>query len=195
MPDQTTKEPIMPKTKTKSKAKPSPKAKREALATNDADLLKQALALREDGLTLQQIATKLKVTTNKVGFLFLCDSIRPKDRIKGTPEEVAAAIVHQRDVEHHSWAMLMARTGFSQGKVKKIYAETTGKSANQGYSVVSSRKPKAEGKLKTATKPKAKANLKPKAAKAEAKAAEPKAKAKTRTRKRKAGKTANPSKG
>lgn len=158
----------MPKTKTKSQTK----AKREALATNDADLLKQALLLRDAGLTLQQMATKLKVTTNKVGFLFLCDSVRPKDRIKGTDEEIAAAIVHQRDVEHHSWAMLMARTGFSQGKVKKIYSETTGKSANQGYSVVSSRKPKVEAKAEPAA---------------------PKTKA--RTRKRKAGATVNPSKG
>lgn len=133
------------KTKTRSKTRPKAKSKTESRPVgrpklhDDAALTDKIVTLEGKGLKLGEIAEKLNITTNKVQMLRLIRDLRPKDRIKGTEEEVAAAIAEARDVRNEAWAVIIARTGMSMGKVKRLYTAHTGNVANQGYSVVSRR--------------------------------------------------------
>lgn len=157
-------------------------ARREAWT----DFMEQVAAFREDGLGTGAIAEELGTTTNKVQMAMLHADVKKADRIKDhDPERIAAA----RDEDKCGWAEVAARCGdTSIGRVKSVYAEHTGREANQGYSVVSSRNPeKAAPKAKATASKKGSASEKTAAAKAKRKAVQ-------KGRKAKSG-SGNPSKG
>lgn len=157
-------------------------ARREAWA----DFMEQVAAFREDGLGTGAIAEELGTTTNKVQMAMLHADVKKANRIK---DHDADAIVAARDEDKCGWAEVAARCGdTSIGRVKTIYAEHSGRDANQGYSVVSSRNPDKAA-------PKAKAKASTKGTKSEkATAAKTTRKAVQKGRKAKTG-SANPSKG
>lgn len=103
------------------------------------ELGKQVDALIKEGLAWNEIALQLGVDAGTARFAHDVFKVKPKDRITGTDAEIAKAIVAARDDENQAWGKIMARSGLGMGKVKAIYQEASGNSANQGYKVVQRR--------------------------------------------------------
>lgn len=119
------------KAKPASKAAPKESAgKRAAAKDRDIDLTERVLELRSQDKTWDEIADKLKITPGKAQFLKMCSDVKPKDRIKGTDDEIAAGIVAARNDDEQSWGRIAARAGLPEGKVKKLYESASGKSSS-----------------------------------------------------------------
>ena len=175
----TAKKTAAPKKTVKKDDGPSRAEKREALLAQVMDLVDG------DGLSFDEAAKQLKVNRSTVIDLHVIGSVKPKDRIKGSEEEVAAEIVRQRDEENVAWHVIAARAGVTKTRARAIYEETSGSDSRQGMAVMTRR---AEAKAATAPSSKG--------AKSGTKTAAAKAKKSAKTKSRKAAKgTANPSKG
>ena len=182
------------KTTTKTKAKATkPKSAAKKAAPKKADgptraekrqaLLENVMSLVDgDGLSFDEAAKKLGVNRSTVIDLHVIGSVKPKDRIKGSEEEVAAEIVRQRDEENVAWHVISARAGITKTQARAIYEETSGSDSRQGMAVMT-RRAEAKAPAKTADSKKAKT--------AASKAKKEKA---TNARKKQKG-TGNPSKG
>lgn len=132
-------------TKTRKKGKAGAKAsangkanKRQAAAKRDAELTTKVVEMRQKDKKWSEIGKALSITPGKAQFLAMVAAVKPKDRIKGTDAEVAKSIVAARDKDKQSWGQIAARAGIAEGRVKKIYEETSGKSAS-GSNVASLR--------------------------------------------------------
>lgn len=164
-----------------TKTKAAPKAAKVERGTR-AEVHERRLAtgarvaeLREEGANWTDICEELSIDGGTARFALQCFQVRPKDRIKGDDESIAAGIVAARDEQLCGWGEIMARSGLGMGTVKRIYTDATGNEANQGHHVAQARaEAKAPAKEK-ATNPakakatKAKAELKAKAVKGKAK--------------------------
>lgn len=140
----------MPKGKGKSKAKGRGKH-------DDAALTTKVLALRAKDKKWSEIGEQLGITPGKAQFLVMCSEVKPKDKIKFTSdEELGEKVVAARDEELLSWGLIAARSGVSEGKIKRLYEEAGGKgpqnvaSARAGDGEATPRKAKGKGKAKAA---------------------------------------------
>lgn len=150
-------------------------------------LMPQVVELRDEGeLGWEELASQLGIDPGLARLLYMTAKVKPKDRIKGDEDEVAAGIVEARDELQQAWGLIAARARLPESKVRRIYKETTGNSDQQGYKVVQER-----AAAKAATKSPKKA-AKSKAEKTATNKA--KKKAVTKNRKSKTG-SGNPSKG
>jgi hypothetical protein len=179
------------KKKATSKKAPAPaKAKKDKSGESREERKARLTAalvelINDEGKTINSAADALGIDPATANWLYTVASVKPKDRIKGSDEEVAARIVELRDVENTPWHHIAARAGLSISKTKAIYTETTGEDANQGHIAAQRRAA-------------ARAEAEPKKVKAKTGStkATSKDKAKNVTKSRKAKKgTANPSKG
>lgn len=98
---------------------------RDAQAAKDKALTVQVLAKRNADLKYAEIASDLGITVGKAIFLYECANVAPKDKIK-VDENVGAKIVAVR-AQGVSWGLIAARSGLPEGKVKKIWSDTTNK--------------------------------------------------------------------
>ncbi len=134
------------KTKKKSSTKKKAVAKKAAATTESSRtrhdreaLMPQVVELRDSGLGWEKIASELGIDPGLARLLWMTATVKPKDRIKGDEDEVAAGIVEARDEDKNSWGLIAARARLPESKVRKIYEETTGESHQQGYKVVQER--------------------------------------------------------
>lgn len=173
-------------------AKPAKKVAKAAAETTRARhdreaLMPEIVELRDAGHGWEKIAKDVGVDPGLARLLYMTAKVKPKDRIKGDDETVAAGIVAARQEDHNSWGLIAARTRLPESKVRGIYRETTGLSDKEGYAAVQARvaaKPAAAKTTKSA-----------KAAKVAKTATAKSKKASTnKARKAKTG-SANPSKG
>lgn len=145
---------------------PKGKGKAKGRANKDEALTKKVLALRAKDKKWSDIADQLGITPGKAQFLVMVSEVRPKDRIKfSDDEELADAVVTARDDDLLSWGLIAARSGVSEGKIKRLYEEAGGKGPQN---VASARKgddePKPKGKGKKGRKGKGKASAREKVA-------------------------------
>ena len=102
------------------------KTKTAKIAAADPDFIAKVVPLREEQeLKWGDIATELSCTPGKAMQAYMIHTVKPKDRIKGTDEEISSAVVAARD-EGASWGILIARTGLTEGALRNIYTEETG---------------------------------------------------------------------
>jgi hypothetical protein len=161
-------------TKKAAAKKPATKPKAEEsekdTAAEDAALTARVLEMRdEEEKNWAEIADELEIQPGKAMFLHMAAHVSPKDRIKGTDEEISAKIVELRngdpdnDVKGLSWGQLMARSGLSEGKVRKIYEDASGTPARgnrigKGGRFPADGEAPAKGEKAAPAKPKAKAS-------------------------------------
>jgi hypothetical protein len=129
-------------------AKAKPARKRH----DDAALTKKILALRSKDKKWADIGDQLGITPGKAQFLAMVSEVKPKDRIKFTDDEdLADKVVCARDDDLLSWGLIAARSGVSEGKIKRLYEEAGGKgpqnvaSARKGDDEAKPRKAKGKG--------------------------------------------------
>lgn len=128
-----------------AKTKAKPKQRRH----DDEALRPRVVEMRRQGQKWNAIAAELKVTEGKAQLLLMQASVKPKDRIKGrTDKELAARIVKARDEQALSWGQIVARSGLTQPRARKLYADATGrdhrgKQAKRGGGELLKRKAKA----------------------------------------------------
>lgn len=92
---------------------------REAVLTSDKDI-KQVVRLRQnEALKWDEIAERMGTSAGKCMFAFMVGTAKP---LKGTPENIAKA---RQGGE--SWGLIAARTGMTEGAVRKAFKEATGK--------------------------------------------------------------------
>lgn len=131
------------------------KGKRKAkgrVRHNDEALTKKVIALRDKDKKWSEIGEQLGITPGKAQFLVMVSEVKPKDRIKfADDEELGEKIVEQRDEHLVSWGLIAARSGVSEGKIKRLYDECGGKGPQN---VASARKD--DGDDAPARKPKGK---------------------------------------
>lgn len=134
----------MPKGKGKSKGR---------ARHNDEALTKKVLALRAKDKKWADIGEQLGITPGKAQFLVMVSEVKPKDRIKFTDDEdLGAKVVVARDDDLLSWGLIAARSGVSEGKIKRLYEESGGKgpqnvaSARKDDGDTTPRKAKGKGK-------------------------------------------------
>jgi hypothetical protein len=155
----------------KSKAaKPSVKpgklpagAKADERAARDKEMGETIVERRNEGEKYAPIAADLGITVGKAIFLYECATVEPKNKITfRTEEDLGKKIVAARD-KGLSWGRIAAYSGVPEGRVRKVWEETTGQSA-MGQSIgkggrtpngVVKAKPKAKAKpaVKAAAKP------------------------------------------
>lgn len=140
----------MPKGKSKSKGRTK---------HNDEALTKKVLAARDKGKKWSEIGEALGITPGKAQFLAMCSEVKPKDKIKFTSDEdLAAKVVKARDKDLLSWGLIAARSGVSEGKIKRLYAEHGGTgvqnvaSARKGDDTPAKSKGKGKGRKAKAAK-------------------------------------------
>lgn len=121
------------KPKVVTRAKAAPKVKQP---TKIELLGPQVVELRKQGVTFKQIARQLKSRLPQVVLAHKVATVKPSEKFTGTRDEVTLQIVAARDNQFMSWQDLQARTGFSNSTIKKLYADATGKNANQGFDVM-----------------------------------------------------------
>lgn len=77
----------------------------------------------------EEIAGELGTSTGRAMLLYMESTVRPKDRIRGAnDEELGKKIAAARDEDRLSWGQIMARTGLSETKCRKLYEDATGTS-------------------------------------------------------------------
>lgn len=115
-----------------AKAEKEPKEEgpsaREVREARYAELTPQIVEARESGEKWNEIAERLGIAEGLAMQLFNNDQVKPKDRIKGDEDEVAAGIVSARNDDQQSWGLIAARAGMPESRVRKIYRDTTGDS-------------------------------------------------------------------
>lgn len=124
---------MAPPTKASKAAKPSVKAGKlpngaaaDVRAKRDADFTKTIVARRNKGDKYGEIASDLNITVGKAIYLFECANQEP---IAWTNEnDLAKKIVAARK-ENQSWGIISARVSLPEGKVRKIWSDTTGQDA------------------------------------------------------------------
>lgn len=106
---------------------PKGKSKSKGRKTDTEALTKKVLALRAKDKKWSEIGEQLGITPGKAQFLVMCSEVKPKDRIKFTSdEELAEKVVAARDEQLLSWGQIAARSGVSEGKIKRLYEEGGG---------------------------------------------------------------------
>lgn len=121
---------------TATKKAPAKKASAKATETTSAEdrraarkeLADKIVEARNEGQKWEEIAATFGTSTGRAMLLHMEATVKPKDRIKGTEEEVAAKIAEARDEERQSWGQIMARTGLAETKCRNLYEQATGNS-------------------------------------------------------------------
>jgi len=118
------------KTSTKSSSEDSgEKITREERLAARKELGETIVELREDGAKWEEIAGEVGTSTGRAMLIYFEATVKPKDRIKGAnDEELGEKIATARDDDRLSWGQIMARTGLSETKCRKLYEEATGNS-------------------------------------------------------------------
>lgn len=103
-------------------------SKRELQRERDAQLRARVVELREAETSWGEIAEEIKTTPGKAQFLFMQHQVEstPRLRIKHSDEDsLVAGIRAARDAQdaHSSWGWIAARTGVSEGTIKKLAEE------------------------------------------------------------------------
>lgn len=117
--------------KTKAAPAPEPEAEpsgREQRAAKNGQLQVEVVKMREDGAKWGEIAEALDITPGKAMFLEMKAQVadNPKLAIKwSSDEDLAAKVTAARNEDMLSWGQISARTGVSEGKLKKLW-ETGG---------------------------------------------------------------------
>lgn len=135
------------KTRTKAAPKPAPEpepetkqsaaaakkaeleAKKAEKAESNGKMTEQVLEMREDGKKWQEIADELGITPGKAMFLDMKAAVASSPKLKITwkdDAELAEAITNARTEDMLSWGQISARTGLSEGKLKKVFASAAG---------------------------------------------------------------------
>lgn len=105
----------------------SPKAARQA---RNAELMAQVVDMRADGKKWEEIAEELDIKPGKAMFLEMQAQVTPKTRITWKDDdELAEKVVAARDDELLSWGQIAARTGLSEGKLKRLFGTAVGERA------------------------------------------------------------------
>lgn len=95
---------------------------------DDEALTKKVLAGRAKDKKWSDIGEELGITPGKAQFLVMVSEVKPKDKIKFTSdEELAEKVIAARDTDLLSWGLIAARSGVSEGKIKRLYEEGGGK--------------------------------------------------------------------
>lgn len=118
------------KTSTKSSSEDSgEKITREERLAARKELGETIVELREGGAKWEEIAGEVGTSTGRAMLIYFEATVKPKDRIKGAnDEELGEKIAAARDDDKLSWGQIMARTGLSETKCRKLYEEATGNS-------------------------------------------------------------------
>lgn len=92
------------------------------------DIGPEVVRLRDvEELAWQVISEQVGKGQGKVMLAYMIAKVNPKDRIKGKDdEELAAKIVKARNEQLLSWGQIMARTGLSEGKCRKLFEDASG---------------------------------------------------------------------
>lgn len=105
------------------------KITREERLAARAELGETIVELREGGAKWEEIAGEVGTSTGRAMLIYFEATVKPKDKIKGAnDEELGEKIAAARDEDKLSWGQIMARTGLSETKCRKLYEEATGNS-------------------------------------------------------------------
>lgn len=113
----------------KSTSEDSGKITREERLAARKELGETIVELREGGAKWEEIAGEVGTSTGRAMLIYFEATVKPKDKIKGADdEELGEKIVAARDEDKLSWGQIMARTGFSETRCRKLYEEASGNS-------------------------------------------------------------------
>lgn len=147
-------------TKASTKAKPAAKPKAASRAPKagnidprDLETQRKVAELRSNGKSWTEVAAALKTTLGNKGRLELAyfySTVKPKDRIRGTEDEISVKIVEAREAKQ-PWGLIAARCDMAEGAVRKLFEAASGSSA-KGQNVAQLRKAEREGSKPAAKK-------------------------------------------
>lgn len=145
------------KAKSTSKATASRAPKAGNIDPRDLETQRKVAELRSNGKSWTEVAAALKTTIGNKGRLELAyfySTVKPKDRIRGTEDEMSAKIVEAREAKQ-PWGLIAARCDMAEGSVRKLFEAASGASA-KGQNVAQLRKAEREGSKPAANKSTAK---------------------------------------
>ena len=129
----TTKTAAKAKGKTAAKAKVAPKtdegpSKSELRAQRDAEMTERMLEMRAEGEPWSAIGEELSITPGKAQFLMMLHRVDTGDvkPLKWTDDESLTEVCQEARAaldEFSSWGWIAARTGVSEGKIKRLLEE------------------------------------------------------------------------
>jgi hypothetical protein len=128
-----------------------------------ADLGKQAVKLRDrDELAWHDVAGTLDTSVGKVMLAYEFAKVAPGDRVTArTDAELGKKIASLRDKEGLSWGRIMARTGYGEQTVRRLYEDATGTSTKGNRIGKGGRHPGSNGSARKAPAKKAAAKKAP----------------------------------
>lgn len=116
-----------------SNKKAESEAKKAERAAKNGELTEQVLEMREAGKKWQEIADELEITPGKAMFLDMKAAVSASPKLKISwkdDDELAEKITNARTEDMLSWGQISARTGLSEGKLKKVFAAAAGDMAH-----------------------------------------------------------------
>lgn len=150
----TTKKQTAAKKRANKKAAKAIKKANTGIRHDRNKVMKETVRLRdEQNMGWEAIAAKVGCDPGLCRLMYMTAKVKPSEVIKGNPSTVAKAIIKARDEQLQSWGLIAARARLAESRVRRIYAEATGSSDQQGYRVVHERT-KAKLAAQKAAKPK-----------------------------------------
>lgn len=131
-------------------AQPESGAARQAQIDRDAKRRAQVVKRVNKGESVRAVAEDLGLTPGKAAFLLMQQEVEDNDSLQikfRNEDELVKRVVAARNKndEHSGWGWIAARTGVSEGKIKRL-AEEKGGIKVKGTNIASIRKGKAPAK-------------------------------------------------
>lgn len=131
--------------------------RRETKQAAESELMEKIQALVDEGVKRSEIPKRLGVSLGKASLLMDRAALSKSERIGGTPEEMAEAIIRGRKEEENTWHQLTVRTGLGHAKVKALFDSVEGEGAAARHRVEGKGGRYADGVERPPAKAKAKA--------------------------------------